>query len=174
LQRTSQGGKALILQRLFGQKPKPIAALYDAIVAAARQPHFYAELDVPDSVDGRFDMIVLHLYLVLDRLREAPEDVRQNLTDYFFFDMDRQLREMGVGDLSVSKRVREMAEALYGRMTAYKDSEGDALKAALKRNIYAGADSVSVTKLAAWVIAARQKLLAQSEADIISGRVVFQ
>ena len=99
----------MILRRLFGRKANPIAAVYDAIVASARQPRFYADLGVPDTLDGRFDMIVLHLFLVLDRMKGEDEKFRQNLTDYFFMDMDRSLREIGVGDLSVGKKVRKMA-----------------------------------------------------------------
>jgi cytochrome b pre-mRNA-processing protein 3 len=91
-------------------------------VAAARQEVFYARWAVPDTVDGRFDMIALHLFLVLERLKgegQAVEDFRQVLTDTFFQDMDRSLREMGVGDISVGKKVRKMAEAFYGRVQAY-------------------------------------------------------
>ncbi len=102
-----------IIDRL-SRKPDASQVLYERIVAAARQEVFYAQWAVPDTVDGRFDMIALHLFLVLDRLKgEGPavEAFRQVLTDTFFQDMDRSLREMGVGDISVGKKVRKMAEA---------------------------------------------------------------
>jgi cytochrome b pre-mRNA-processing protein 3 len=91
-----------MLRGLFKPKSNPAAALYAAIVAAARQPKFYAEWGVPDTVDGRFDMIVLHLYLVLARLRENAPELCQALTDTFCTDMDSNLREMGAGDLAWS------------------------------------------------------------------------
>src|SRR5436305_13961508 len=125
------------LSRLFRKAPAPEQRVYEAIVAAARHPRPYAEWAVPDTVDGRFDMISLYLFLVLDRLRGAEAPFRQRLTDAFFADMDRSLREMGVGDLSVAKKIRKMAESFYGRIAAYDRAmtEGaDALAAALARN----------------------------------------
>ena len=77
-------------------------------------------MGVADTIDGRFEMIVLHLFLVLNRLKgEGVEDLRQNLTDEFFSDMDRSLRELGVSDVAVGKKVRKIAESYYGRVTAY-------------------------------------------------------
>jgi cytochrome b pre-mRNA-processing protein 3 len=166
----------LILQRLFKRKPNPTAALYDAIVAAARQPHFFANWGVPDTLDGRFDVIVLHLFLVLERLKSEPEITRRNLIDYFFLDMDRSLREMGVGDVSVGKKVRKMAEAFYGRLTAYADAVekgNDVLVASLQRNIYAGEANVHAADLAVWVNAARSSLSTQSPEKILAAQVKF-
>jgi cytochrome b pre-mRNA-processing protein 3 len=176
LQRTPQEGKPLILERLFRRKPKPAAALYDVIVAAARHPHFFVDLNVPDTLDGRFDLIVLHLYLVLDRLRDVAETERQNLIDYFFMDMDRSLREMGVGDLSVGKKVRVMAEAFYGRMLAYQAAveQGDpALAVALERNVYAGVSNAQTGQLVEWIKLARGVLASLSVEDILSAKVKF-
>jgi cytochrome b pre-mRNA-processing protein 3 len=169
----------MILNRLFMPKPDPSAALYGAIVAAARQPRFYAEWGVPDSVDGRFDMIVLHLFLVLDRLNNggaATEKYRQSLTDGFFLDMDRSLREMGVGDLAVGKKVRRMAEAYYGRLTAYAAAmagEEPALAAALARNVFAGVEQSGAGLLADWTRAAKSGLARQDIAPIMAGTVRF-
>jgi cytochrome b pre-mRNA-processing protein 3 len=144
----------MILKRLF-QKPETDARrLYGAIVAAARQERFYADWGVPDTLDGRFDMICLHMYLALSTLR-GKEQLRQKLTDDFFADMDRSLREMGVGDLSVGKKVRKMAEAFYGRITAYEAAKDDPveLEKAIERNVLAKEPG----KLAAYVIETRLK-----------------
>src|SRR6185369_17559638 len=108
-------------------------------------PIFYAAYGVPDTIDGRYDMIVLHAILVLDRLKSAGgegNEFAQRLTDYLFSDMDRSLREMGVGDLSVGKKVRRMAEVFYGRAQAYRPAlerlDEAALAEALYRNVFAG------------------------------------
>jgi cytochrome b pre-mRNA-processing protein 3 len=107
-----------ILNRL-SRRPDAAQVLYEAIVAAARHPVPYADWGVRDTVDGRFDMIALHAFLVLDRLKGSAEAFRQELVDELFRDMDRSLREMGVGDISVGKKVRKMAEVFYGRVAAY-------------------------------------------------------
>jgi cytochrome b pre-mRNA-processing protein 3 len=168
-------GKAMIWRRLFERKPSSSQALYEQIVAAARRQRFYAEWGVPDTLDGRFDMITLHMFLVLERLKEAPDETRQALVDAFFLDMDRSLREMGVGDLSVGKKVRKMSESFYGRLKAYRDAgeDGGALEAALARNIYAGEGSEGAATLAAWALAARRALGDQDVAAMASGRVDF-
>ena len=166
----------MILQRLFGRKPNPNAAVYDAIVAMARQPHFFENLGVPDTLDGRFDLLVLNLFLVLNRLKAEPEATRRSLIDYFFDDMDRTLREMGVGDLTVSKRVRKMAEAFYGRLTVYAkavEQGEDAVVECLQRNIYAGEPNANARALAHWVLASRAKLETQTPANILQGKVEF-
>jgi cytochrome b pre-mRNA-processing protein 3 len=120
--------------------------LYGAAVAAARMPHLYADLGVPDTLDGRFEMVGLHAFLLIDRLRrEVPPgpDLAQSVFDAMFSDMDMTLREMGVGDLTVGKRVREMWEAFHGRATAYEatlaEADDAAVAAALARNVWRGA-----------------------------------
>ncbi len=171
----------MIFQRLFGRKkPDPSDAIYVAIVAAARQEKFYAEWRVPDTLDGRFEMMVLLVFLVLDRLRgfgaEANE-LRQALTDRFFAEMDSALREVGVGDLVVGKKVRKMAEAFYGRATAYTGglakSEQE-LAEALKRNLFAEADATHVHELAKWTWQARDVLSTLQYEDMAAGRVRFE
>ena len=119
------------------------AALYEAIVVRARDPSFYTAHGVPDTTDGRFDMIALHAFFVLRRLKHEHAGLAQTLFDHMFADMDRSLREMGVGDLSVGRRVKEMAAAFYGRVAAYDAAldrpreNGDvALLDAIARNIY--------------------------------------
>jgi cytochrome b pre-mRNA-processing protein 3 len=121
-----------------------IDALYAKAVAQARKPAFYAHLSVPDTVDGRFDLLALHMFLLLHRLGgEGPfgKKLAQGLFDLMFDDMDRSLREMGVSDMSVGKRVKEMARALYGRIDAYEPCLKDEAKlaSALIRNLYRGA-----------------------------------
>jgi cytochrome b pre-mRNA-processing protein 3 len=171
----------VIFQRLFGRKkPDPSDAVYAAIVAAARQEKFYAQWLVPDTLDGRFEMMVLHVFLILDRLRSfgsEADDLRQALTDRFFAAMDSALRETGVGDLSVGKKVRKMAEAFYGRATAYTTamSQGEsAMTEALTRNVFADADATQAAALAKWTLQARDVLAKQSFDDIAAGRVRFK
>ncbi len=121
--------------------------LYRRLVERAREPVFYALCGVPDTLDGRFDMIVLHVALVVRRLRagDVPEKaLAQMLFDTMMDDMDRSLREMGVGDLGVGRRVKAMAKAFYGRARAYDvalDAGPTALAEALGRNLFADADA---------------------------------
>jgi cytochrome b pre-mRNA-processing protein 3 len=135
--------------RLFSLKHRndatgaPAAAiLYRTTVEQARQPVFYTGYGVPDTLDGRFELIALHMFLVLHRLKAegpAAEQLSQELFDTMFGDMDRSLREMGVADLGVGRRIRAMAEGLYGRMAAYESglaADDNVLAAALRRNLY--------------------------------------
>ena len=120
--------------------------LYGAAVAAARDPYLFEALGVPNTLDGRFDMIALHAFLVIQRVKREPEPGRtlaQAVFDAMFSDMDINLREMGVSDLSVGKRVRAMWEAFHGRANAYtaalNDSAPAVLESALARNVWRGA-----------------------------------
>jgi cytochrome b pre-mRNA-processing protein 3 len=168
----------MILKRLFRRGPTAERSSYEAIVAAARHPVFYADWGVPDTLDGRFDMISLHAFLVLDRLKGVEEAFRQGLVDELFADMDRSLREMGVGDLSVGKKVRKMAEVFYGRVAAYDaalERGPEALEAAIARNVFPDAqDSAGPELLAAHVAAQRRHLAAQDAAAIAGGRINFK
>jgi cytochrome b pre-mRNA-processing protein 3 len=117
--------------------------IYAKIVAQARQPGFYTFCGVPDTADGRFDMILLHAFLLLRRLKRdhaRTADLGQAVFDLMFADMDQNLREMGVGDLAVGKRVKGMAAAFYGRIAAYEagleDNDGKTLEDALRHNLY--------------------------------------
>ncbi len=117
--------------------------IYTSLVEQARQPVFYLSCGVPDTPDGRFDMILLHAVLVLRRLKrdhDKTADLSQAVFDLMFADMDQNLREMGIGDLGVGKRVKAMAKAFYGRAQAYEaglEEEGtDVLNQALARNLY--------------------------------------
>ena len=122
---------------------QPEEQLYRKALEASRNPELYLEFKVADSLDGRFDMLCLHVALIMRRLKAAEElrcaGFSQNLFDIFFADMDLTVREMGVGDLGVARRVRQMSEAYMGRLMAYsahldaKDTEG--LAASLARNV---------------------------------------
>jgi cytochrome b pre-mRNA-processing protein 3 len=117
-------------------------AAYASIVERAREPEFFLRLDVPDTLDGRFEMIAVHMFLVLNRLKaehEATSDFAQALFDAMFADLDRGLREMGATDIGVGKRVKEMAKAFYGRIKAYEDGlagDDQMFAEALRRNLY--------------------------------------
>jgi cytochrome b pre-mRNA-processing protein 3 len=169
--------KPMVLSHLF-RKPAPAhRRLYEAIVAAARHSVPYDAWQVPDSLDGRFDMIAIHAYLALDRLKGGNAGLRQALVDELFADMDRSLREMGVGDISVGKKVRKMAEVFYGRIAAYDRAlprGTEALESALARNVFPdGAPPGSVAKLAAYVLEARAMLASLPAGELLAGRIAF-
>jgi cytochrome b pre-mRNA-processing protein 3 len=166
------------LRNLLARPVDPAAAaLYGACVAAARQPVFYASLGVPDSVDGRFDLLLLHVALVVRRLGDAR--AKQRLFDAMYADMDRSLREMGVGDMSIGKKMKPMLAAFYGRAGAYEKAlaeSGDAsLAAALSRNLYglAAGEAEHAPQIASYVRRCVASLAAQDEAAIMRGRVSF-
>lgn len=151
------------------------ASLYGAIVAQARSPALYAAIGVPDSVGGRFEMVVLHVILVTRRLESGGEAARaagQAIFDRFCNDMDNALREMGIGDLSVPKHMRRVGEAYFGRMAAYGPalSQGDiaVLAEAIERTVFGGAEvSPSARSLAAYALAAADCLGSQDEGAIV-------
>jgi cytochrome b pre-mRNA-processing protein 3 len=154
--------------------------LYGAAVAAARSPYLYASLGVPDTLDGRFDAIVLHVYLIVRRLDADPDPapvLAQAVFDAMFLDMDINLREMGVGDLAVGKRNRAMWEAFHGRSAAYATAWQDtaALGAAFSRNFWRGAEppagsAASLVRLAR----AQDACLRDQGLDaILRGKVTF-
>jgi cytochrome b pre-mRNA-processing protein 3 len=127
---------------------------YRRVVEQARQPGFFTDGGVPDTVDGRFELICLHAFLYLHRLkheRPGSADMGQRFFDVMFLDFDRALREMGTGDLSVGREIRRMAEAFYGRIAAYEQGlAGDdaMLQPALARNLF-GTVTPSEAQLAA-------------------------
>lgn len=118
--------------------------LYDTMVERAREPVFFADLGVPDTLDGRFEMNVLHGLLIMRRLRRIEEggaEAAQSLFDLMFADFDSALRQIGVGDLKVGSRIKQMGQAFYGRAAALNaaladGAEPDALKEALRRNTF--------------------------------------
>ena len=136
-----------------------IDAIYGMIVTQAREPLFYRDLGVPDTVNGRFDLIVLHLWMVLRRLGEIDgmAGPAQALFDGFCADMDDNLREMAVGDLAVPKKMQAFGEAFYGRIAAYDMALTDrpeALAQAISRNILDGGSIANARRIAAYAMAA--------------------
>jgi cytochrome b pre-mRNA-processing protein 3 len=155
-----------------------IEAIYGMIVAQARLPAFYEQYHVPDTVNGRFDMVLLHLWLVLRRLRASAEGavVSQALFDHFCSDMDDNLREMGVGDLAVPKRMVKFAEAFYGRTAAYDaalQAGGPDLAQALARNILLTTEGAPAEPLAGYVQASIRGLEAIDDKRLLAGDVSF-
>jgi cytochrome b pre-mRNA-processing protein 3 len=160
-------------------RPDTISALYGMIVAQARLPCFYRDYAVADTVNGRFDLIVLHLALVLDRLTQDPtlQSLGQRVFDRFCQDMDDNLREIGIADLKVPKEMQRMGEAFYGRAQAYRvalaANDGAALVAALERNIYGAASVGQARRLAAYMREALRGLAGQGASRLASGELHF-
>jgi cytochrome b pre-mRNA-processing protein 3 len=156
--------------------------LYGAAVTAARDPFVYAAHGVPDTLDGRFDMIGLYAFLLIHRLRFLPDPgpaLAQAVFDAMFSDMDKALREMGVGDLSVGRRVRAMWEAFHGRARAYEaglhSADAASLPAALARNVWRGSPPPdgSAQALARLTRAQHAYLAAQDVARLLAGHASF-
>lgn len=174
-----------MFQRLFSRQPNANQAIADAlyarIVAAARQPPLYSEWMVPDTPLGRFEMMSLHMLLLQHRLRGEPApagDVAQLLIDDFFTEVDHSLRELGIGDMGVPKRMKKLARMFYGRTASYSEAldSGDhaAMAAALARNVRPdAAEWPQAQRLAAYVFDAQARLRGQPGADIVAGRVEF-
>jgi cytochrome b pre-mRNA-processing protein 3 len=167
--------------KLFRRTPwdRTIASLYGTIVAQARAPAFYQIYGVPDTVNGRFEMVVLHAVLLLHRLRAEPalmEPLGQGIFDMFCKDMDGTLREMGVGDLAVPRSMRRIGEAFYGRQSVYEAALAaepalatpNLLAAALGRNVFGTASepAAGAERLAAYVLEAVRHLAAQDAAAL--------
>jgi cytochrome b pre-mRNA-processing protein 3 len=158
------------------------AWIYSAIVEQARRPQFYESLEVPDTIDGRFDLIVLHAGLYLPRLKAVPQegkDLAQATFDQMLNNLDQNLRELGAGDTTVPRKMQNMVQAFYGRATAYdtalKGADSDALRAALHRNVYRGANvgHPKVDALATYVRAASEALKAANDTDIVAGTFLW-
>lgn len=161
---------------------EPAQLLYRSIVSQARQPAFYAVCGVEDTPDGRWDLIAAHAVLVLRRLHRSPAETKhlsQALFDLMFADMDQNLREMGVGDLAVGKRIKAMAKAFYGRLAAYDQalSEGnaEALRTALRRNLYRKMqpDETQVAMIEAYLRREAERLDTESLTPLRAGRLSF-
>jgi len=160
---------------------EPVYAVYNSIVAQSRQPVFYADWGVPDTVTGRFDMISLHMALLFRRLRNGPKEGKafsQSVFDLFFKDMDRSLREMGAGDLGVPKKIQKMGNIFFGLLAALNEAmdrnDEEALAAVISRNVFDGTDSPNVRALVAYVLEHDAMLSAQSMEAIIAGDVRFE
>ena len=155
-----------------------IEAIYGMIVAQAREPLFYQGFAVPDTVNGRFDMVVVHLWMLLRRLRATAEGatMAQALFDRFCADMDDNLREMAVSDVAVPRRMKAFGEAFYGRSIAYDKAlaeGGEGLAQALARNILNTENAASAHLLAAYVHDAISKLDAAALSALVAGELHF-
>ena len=154
---------------------------YRRVVDQARQPAFFAEYGVPDTLDGRFEMICLHAFLYLHRLKTEGArggPLGQRFFDTMFADFDRSLREMGTGDLSVGREVRRMAEAFYGRIAAYERglaAADGALQSALIRNLFGTAALLAdgPAAMAEYVRREAARLERQPAAKLLAGEVCF-
>jgi cytochrome b pre-mRNA-processing protein 3 len=148
--------------------------LYRALVNRAREPVFFTGFNVADTLDGRFDLLVLHAFLLLERLREAGQgNLAQGLIDTIFLGFDAGLRDLGTGDMGMGRRIKAMADAFYGRMQAYGTStDVSTMSEALTRNLYRGAEGREAQSraLAQYVFAARAHLVRE---DIGAGEVDF-
>jgi cytochrome b pre-mRNA-processing protein 3 len=172
-------------KRIFdrSEREQEAYAIYGALVSQARSPALYLDAGVPDTLEGRFEMVVLHTFLVLRRLRkvdasdaEAAKVLGQKVFDLLFDDMDQTLREIGISDLKVGKEIKSLASAFYGRIDAYDtglDAEDqDVLPAALTRNVYVETPSVeALDALTAYVRRADAALAAAPVSDLLKGDV---
>lgn len=159
--------------------------LYLAVVEQARRPAFYRRCGAPDTLDGRFEMILIHAVMLLRRLRDegrAGTGLGQAVFDVMLDDMDQSLREMGVGDLAVGRRVKAMARAFFGRAAAYEaalsaadEDAGEALMAALGRNLFGtvSVDAGKVAAMAGYMRGVSARLEDQSGAELLAGAVSF-
>lgn len=173
------------LAQLFRRRrpeAKPAADLYAQAVAQARQPGFYTDLEVPDTLDGRFELVSLHVYLILRRLRadhRRTGRLAQALFDEMFEDMDGSVRELGAGDLGVGPRVKKMARNFYGRIKAYDaglDGSRAELREALRRNLYGNLDAVpegTLDALAGYMTATNAGLAETGLDSLMAGQVDF-
>jgi len=172
----------VIFDKLFKRGPSRLAGekLYQAAITQARQPAFYADLGAPDTVEGRFELYTLHVVLVLHRLKgqgACAAEVSQALFDTYLLALDDALREMGVGDLSVGKKMRKLGEAFYGRAKAYQTAleAGDQaeLTALIGRTIYAGGDAAAGDKLASYVERSAALLGALRLEDVLEAQLAW-
>lgn len=161
----------IMLQNLFRTRLRERLGqpLYEAAVRQARDPAFYTRLGVADRIDARFELYTLHVLLLVMRLRDEGDrgaEIGQDLFNVYVSALDHALRELGVGDVSVGKKMRKLGEALYGRMTVYepalRDGDAEALSASLARNVYESEIATTGTALAAFALSSRARLAEQT------------
>jgi len=175
-----------VLRRLFKRKDEAVLATAETlnrqIVEAARRPALFAEYGVPDTLDGRYEMVCLHAHLVLRRLKAehaATAGLAQALFDRMFLEFDQGLREAGAGDLGVARRIKQMATGFYGRIAAYDAGLAEAapgvLEEALRRNAYGTVtpSDAAVARLAVLARRTDEALAAQPVGEIMAGRLHF-
>jgi cytochrome b pre-mRNA-processing protein 3 len=167
----------------FRRNPDRDAAerAYNSVVEQARRPAFFTTLGVPDTLDGRFELICLHAFLYLHRLKTEGSEAAtlgQLFVDRMFADFDRSLREIGTGDLSVGRQVKRMAEAFYGRIRAYEDGlagDDEELRGAFARNLYgtAAARPTQLERIASYLRREDASLAGQATATLRAGTITF-
>ena len=174
----------MVLDRLFRPKAAQTMgrALYAQVVEQARRPELYEAFGAPDTVEGRFELYTLHLVLLLERLRaaggERAAETAQALFDTYLKGLDDALREMGVGDLSVGKKMRKLGEAFYGRGKSYDAAfatlpDAEPLIALLGRTVYEGHDATLAHRLAAYVVTQRDALAAEPIERMLAGQACW-
>lgn len=164
--------------RTRAETRRKASEIYGAVVTQARDPLFYAMLGVPDTPSGRYEMVTLHLFLVLERLKaegDAVEPLPRLLSEAFVSDMDDSLRELGTGDLAVPKKVRRAAAGLYERTMAYRPafaaSDAAALENVFREHVFAGADSAGAAALARYAFDASAHLATGNVVEkLLAGR----
>ncbi|MGO1117265.1 ubiquinol-cytochrome C chaperone family protein [Rhodovibrionaceae bacterium A322] len=184
--KNSKKGKLGFFERLFPGNANEDSArlLYERIVAQSRLEAFYRDCKVPDTVDGRFELLVLHVFLVLNRLKAShaqTSELGQTLFDIMVYDLDQSLRVSGVGDLKIGPKLRQMTEAFYGRISAYDaglldSDETGALKAALERNLYGtteAPDEVVLTAMVTYMRSVTADLKKQTPENLMAGELSF-
>ncbi len=172
----------MVLQRLFAARPSRVAGegLYTSAARQARRPWFYSELGTPDTGEGRFELYCLHVSLVLIRLKgqgPAAAETAQKMFDTFIRSLDDALREMGVGDLAVGKKMKKLGAAFYGRAKSYEEAleqqpDLAALEALLARTVFEG-DAAAAPALAGYVLSATRSLADQPLDELLEGRVAW-
>jgi cytochrome b pre-mRNA-processing protein 3 len=167
-------------------KPRPATvagqALYGSVPAQAREPVFYAQLSVPDTLEGRFELYTLHIVLLLERLKgegPAAAETGQALFDAYLRGLDDAFREMGVGDLAVSKRMKKLGQAFYGRVKSYSKSFGllpdrAPLEALIGRTLFEGSKAPQPQAMADYVLATRDRLATQPLEGLLAGQVTWE
>jgi cytochrome b pre-mRNA-processing protein 3 len=169
----------MILEKLFRPRTAERVgkSLYAAAVAKARSPELYADLGVPDTPEGRFEMYSLHVGLLIERLRHQGEhaaEVSQELFNAYIGGLDDAFREMGVGDLSVGKKMKKLASAFYGRLKGYDDAfaalpDRGAIESLLARVVWASEDRATAALLSSHVLDLRQSLENGRLSDVLDG-----
>jgi cytochrome b pre-mRNA-processing protein 3 len=175
-----------MIMSLFRRSPKNINrqivdSLYRRIVAAAREPVLYGDWGVPDSPLGRYESLGLHMILFLHRTKTAEQaagEMSQDVLDEFFMDLDHSIRELGVGDPSVPKRMKRLSRMFYGRMshywTALDAGDSEALAAAVARNMSPDApSSIDGAAIAGYMVTSKDMLARFSDEDLLAGRLAF-
>jgi cytochrome b pre-mRNA-processing protein 3 len=170
----------LFFQALFKPKPAKLAgeALYASAVAQARRPEFYTGMGAPDTLEGRFELYTLHVVLLILRLKgqgNNPSAAAQALFDAYLQSLDIALREMGVGDLSVGKKMKKLGRAFYGRVRSYDAAQAapGELDDLIRRTVYEGAPDIDSDKLVRYALAARESLAEQPMDRLLAGEAAW-